>query len=120
MEFNNRPLFKKRLVIIGIYFLMVILIFASNFINNSIAKRRAELLITACNKYKSLNGEYPEKLSDLVPEFLSKIPYAKYTFSFNRFKYSSSKDRHMILYAAIPPFGRPFYVFEDKMWGYLD
>ena len=117
---KDKVTFKKRFVIIGIYFVMAALIFVSNNINNHLAKEHAKIVIGACEDYKIKYGVYPGKLPGLVPEFLDEIPPAKYTFFFNRFRYISLKDRHTLLFIAMPPFGRPYYVFEEKRWGYLD
>ena len=111
---------KKRLVIMGIYATMVILVFASNHLNNVIAKNRAEVIIKACEQYKLKNGVYPPELSVLVPEFLKEIPTAKYTFVSNQFRYIASTNHHSLMFAAIPPFGRSYYILEEKRWGSID
>ena len=111
---------KKRLIIMGIYAAMVVLVFASNYLNNVIAKNRAEVIIKACEQYKLKNGFYPPVLSVLVPEFLEEIPNAKYTLSSDKFRYIASTDHHSLMFAAIPPFGRSYYVLEEKKWGFMD
>lgn len=120
MRRKDKPLFKKRLAVCGIYLLMSMLILASNTINNKMARSRAEVLIEACEKYKDINNEYPEKLSDLVPDFINEIPVAKYTQMSNRFFYIASEDSHLLLYVAVAPFGRPTYNFEKQKWTYMD
>ena len=117
---KDKPLLKKRLNACGIYFLMSILIFSSIGINNKIARSRAEVLIAACEKYKDKNNEYPEKLSDLVPDFISKVPVAKYAHMSKRFYYIKSEESHQLFYMAMPPFGRPTYNFERQEWLYID
>jgi hypothetical protein len=117
---KDKPLLKKRLNAFGIYFTMSVLILTSIFINNKIAKSRAEAVIGACEKYKDKNQEYPEKLSDLVPDFINKVPLSKYTFGSNRFMYLASKEAHLLFYTAMPPFGRPTYNFEKQRWSYTD
>ena len=119
-RWKDKPLLKKRLTACGIYLLMSLLIFTSIFINNKLARSRAEMLIAACEKYKDNKNEYPKKLSDLVPNFIDDIPVAKYTLNSNRFYYTSSKDSHSLFYVAMPPFGRPTYFFEKQKWTYTD
>jgi hypothetical protein len=111
---------KKRLIIMGIYAIMVVLVFASNHLNNVIAKNRAEVIIKACEQYKLKNGVYPHVLSVLVPEFIQEIPTAKYTLLSNQFRYSASANHHSLMFAAIPPFGRSYYILEEKRWGSID
>jgi hypothetical protein len=111
---------KKRLIIMGIYGTMVVLVFASNHLNNVIAKNRAEVIIKACEQYKLKNGVYPHVLSVLVPEFLNEIPTAKYTLLFNQFRYIASANHHSLMFEAIPPFGRSYYILEEKKWGFMD
>jgi hypothetical protein len=120
IHWKNKPLLKKRLTACGIYLLMSILILTSNAINNKIARSRAEVLIAACEKYKGKNNEYPENLSDLVPDFINEVPVAKYALMSNRFFYITSKDSHLLFYMAMPPFGRPTYNFERQKWTYID
>ena len=111
---------KKRLIIMGIYATMIVLVFASNHLNNVIAKSKAELIIKACEQYRIKNGVYPPELSVLVPEFLKEIPTAKYTFLSNQFRYITSADRHRLMFTSIPPFGRSYYILEEKKWGSID
>lgn len=120
MSWKNKPLLKKQFAACGIYFLMSLLIFGSNYLNNQIARSRAEMLIETCEKYRNKNNEYPESLTDLVPDFISEIPVAKYTLNSNRFYYISSEDSHSLFYMAVPPYGRPTYSFEKKKWVYID
>ncbi|MEI8173571.1 MAG: hypothetical protein WCH07_08835 [Deltaproteobacteria bacterium] len=117
---EDSVLLKKRLIIMGIYVTMVVLVFASNHLNNVIAKNRADVIIKACEQYKLMKGVYPPKLSVLVPVFLKKIPTAKYTFSSDQFRYFVSANHHQLMFTAIPPFGRSYYVLEEKRWGSID
>jgi hypothetical protein len=111
---------RRRLIIMGIYFMMVVLVVTSNRMNNLMARKRAEVIITACEQYKLKNGVYPSLLSVLVPEFIEEIPRAKYTLSSNEFKYISGVNSHSLMFVEIPPFGRPYYVLEEKKWKYMD
>lgn len=120
INWKNKPLLKKRLAAGGIYLLMSLLIFASISLNNKIARSRADMLIETCEKYKKKNNEYPENLSDLVPDFINEIPVAKYTLNSNRFFYTASKGSHSLFYMAMPPYGRPTYSFEKQKWAYVD
>jgi hypothetical protein len=120
LKWKDKVLLKRRFVTIAIYSVMVFLIMASNNINNKIAFNRATTIISACDQYKIRQGVYPEKLNDLIPKYLDNIPSAKYTFSYNQFRYISSKDRHSLMFISIPPFGRQYYVLEEKKWGFMD
>jgi len=111
---------KKRLIAMGIYAVMIVLVFASNHLNNVIAKIRAEAIIEACEKYMVKNSVYPSELSLLVPNFLKEIPNAKYIFISNQFKYIASNDRHSLMFISMPPFGRYYYIMEEKKWKYID
>lgn len=97
-----------------------VLAMASISANNVLAAKRCDRLIAACEQYHAKYNKYPDQLGQLVPEFVSSVPVAKYTTMFNTFSYTSSFDRHTIMYVSLPPFGRPYYVFEEHRWGYLD
>lgn len=114
---KERDSLKKKIFIAGIYAVMAVLVLVSNNLNNSIAMKRAGMIITACENYKNKHGNYPSKLEDLVPEFLNKIPTAKYALLSSNFRYSAGR---YLMYVSLPPFGRPTYSFESKKWGYLD
>ncbi|BBP02081.1 hypothetical protein [Sulfuriferula nivalis] len=104
----------------AIYSIMVLLVFLANVANNKLAKYRAENLIVAIEKYHQETGHYPEKLNNLVPEYISNIPLAKYTLFFNKFRYINHKDTQALYYVELPPFGRPTYSFNRQSWGYID
>lgn len=88
------------------------------------ARRNAEVLITACRAFAAKHGRLPESLEQLVPGFLPELPPAKFsgpTFGFT-YDVSGAEDapRHVLGWTDRVPFGRPFYVFEEDRWGYLD
>ena len=37
-------------------------------------KKKAEIVILAVEQYKTKNGHYPERMNELLPEFLKEIP----------------------------------------------
>ena len=111
---------KPQLYKCAIYFLMAVLIFGANYLNNQIAKSRANQIIGAVEKFKAVNHRYPKKLAELAPEYIEAIPTAKYTLYANGFFYSNRDDHAFIGYVAMPPFGRRIYDFNQKKWGYLD
>ena len=104
----------------AIYGVMVLAVFVANFANNKIATYRAEGLIIAIEKYHQSTGRYPEKLNDLVPAYIPKVPIAKYTLFSSEFWYKNSHDTVVLFYVALPPFGRPTYSFNSQTWGYID
>ena len=115
-----RAKYKKRLVVIGIYLVMSVMIIASIRVNNKIAENRGEMLIEHCENYKAKYGSYPGALSDLVPEYIEKIPRAKYALQYNDFKYTANQNKHLLMYVAFPPHGRVYYCFEEGEWEQMD
>jgi len=89
-------------------------------LNNLHARHQAERIIAACEAFARDRGTFPESLEELVPRYLRSIPLAKYALAFGRFRYDSLDGRHSLMWVAIPPFGRPYYVLEERRWGYLD
>jgi len=113
------PVRPQRLRNVGIYLVAVLMVFSLNWANNRIAQARAEGLVAEIKTFHFKYGHYPASLEELVPEFIEQVPIAKHTLGFNRFIYYGGKDA-MLMYVAIPPFGRPYYNFADDRWGYLD
>ena len=99
-----------------IYGVMALCVFGANSMNNKMAKGRAEQLISVIEHYYLDNGKYPRDFENLVPEYLSKVPIAKYTLSYNKFRYIRHGNDAMLFYVSFPPFGRPVYKFRDKKW----
>lgn len=87
---------------------------------NVIARERAESLVAAVEQFYAKHGRYPERLEQIVPEFISEIPKAKYVVIAAKFGYSNSDSRHSLTYVQMPPFGRRIYTFEDRKWTSLD
>ena len=109
-----------RLRNIAIYFVAVILVFVLNAANNRIAQSRAETLVSAIKTFHAKNQRYPKSLAELVPEYVERVPVAKYTIMFNQFEYYASDQNARLFYVDLPPFGRPTYSFARNEWGYLD
>lgn len=108
-----------RLARVAIFLGAALLVFGLNWANNQIAQHRAETLIAAIEAFVQKNDRFPEKLDELVPEFIDHVPSAKYTLAFSSFYYESRPDSHSLFYVAIPPFGRSTYNFEMSNWWHL-
>jgi len=104
----------------GIYALMIVFIIGANVLNNVIAEGRAKDIIAACEQFKTKSGRYPEKLSELVPEYLHAVPAAKYSLMGASFRYFARQESHALMYEAVPPYWRKYYVLEKKSWESVD
>jgi len=111
---------KERLIRFAIYLAAVGVVFSLIQINKQIAKEHAERIIAAVENYKAANGKYPDRLDQLVPQFIAEIPAkARITFTDRGFRYLAGES-HTLMYVAMPPFGRTTYNFETKSWGFID
>jgi len=117
---KNTAVRKRRLAGAGIYFIMAVMVLGYIQVNNRRASSKADLLIAACEEYRAVHIVYPEALTDLVPDFIEKIPKAKYAYATDQFHYVSREDTHLLWYVSFPPFGKKIYRFETKKWGFLD
>ena len=97
-----------------------LLVIANFSLQGKIAMGNAARVIEACEKYHEINGAYPERLSELVPHYLSSVPRAKYCFTWSEFGYYSGSPRPILFWWQVPPFGRRVYNFETGKWHYLD
>lgn len=88
----------------------------TNKINNSIAFKNGQRLVSACERFKEATGTYPDDLSVLVPEYISKIPRAKLVVFYGDFEYSGVPRRHVLSWMVFPPYGRRAYSFEQAAW----
>jgi len=96
------------------------LVLANTAVQLRIAKANATRITAACEKYHEANGEFPQKLDELVPRYLPSIPRAKYCFAFGEFFYWNIDGHAMLVWYDVPPFGRRIYDFAKRKWNYLD
>lgn len=99
---------------------MVFFVFAINYINNKIAFSRATELIKVINKYNSDLGAYPDNLEALIPDYIKSIPSAKITLSDSEFLYFYDREKTLLLFTVLPPFGRRVYSFNMHKWQTID
>lgn len=117
---------KIKLFTIGIYVMMLVMTFGMKNINNRVAYKNAKTIIEACEQYKSKNGVYPDRLNDLVPDYLRNIPTARYTGTggWRYFHYSNKESNeagyYLLSFTYESPFGRHIYRSSDKKWRTLD
>jgi len=111
---------KERLTRFAVYLAAVGVVLSLMPINKRVSQERAERIIAAVENYKAANGKYPDRLDQLVPQFMAEIPAkARITFGDIGFRYYAGSDpeSHTLLYVVMPPFGRRTYNFETKTWG---
>ena len=109
-----------RLAHVGILLGAVVMVFALNWANNQIARSRADTLVAVIKGFHQKHQRYPARLDELVPDFIGRVPVAKYTLISGPFQYVSRPGYHSLHYVEFPPFGRPVYHFEQDKWGDLD
>ncbi len=55
-------------------------------LNVRITKTRAVAVAEACKRFKKENNSWPEKIEDLSPDYMKKVPLARYTLLENQFR----------------------------------
>jgi hypothetical protein len=105
---------------LAVWFMVPVVTIATIYANNALARHRADALIVAVEAYRAKHGDYPRALEDLVPEQIASVPRAKYTVAFGEFDYANLEGSASLMYTTLPPFGRPYYQFNEHRWGYLD
>ncbi len=97
------------------------LVLANYFLQERIAADSAASLIAACEKFRDETGNYPDRLTQLVPLYLRSIPRSKYCLCCNNFSYDKSADYSPIIWwCEFPPFGKRVYNFGTHKWRSLD
>ena len=118
---GSSELIHSRTMRAGMYLLLGVATVATMRFHAATARNHAEQVIKACHAYQARHGQLPDRLAELVPEFLPAVPRAKYTLQWGHFTYwTSDKNRHTLMYVALPPFGRRLYHFEQARWSQLD
>jgi hypothetical protein len=122
---GGRGRLREGLVLLGLWLATVTAVLGTVTVDKRLARRTAERVIAALDRYRADHGAYPEELGALVPTYLSSVPFAKHTGVFVWFHYycgppSEPVRRCSLGYVELPPFGRNYYVLEEHRWGYLD
>lgn len=116
-----RALARSRALRASMYLVLGIATIGATRFHAATARNHAAQVIEACHAYQTRHGMLPERLQQLVPEFLPAVPRAKYTLSYGAFTYwTSGQKSHTLMYVALPPFGRRLYHFEERRWSSLD
>lgn len=89
-------------------------------LQSTMASTNADRIIRACEQFRAANGEYPERLTELVPRYLESVPRAKYCLMLCDFTYTSGEEDHTLMWTELPPFGRRIYNLERGRWKTLD
>lgn len=110
----------QRLRNIAIYATAAFLVVMFDVANNRLAQGRAELLVSAVKAFHTDNKRYPQCLEQLVPDYVERVPLAKYTLMLNEFRYHSFDDDAFLSYVYFPPFDRATFRFATDDWIYLD
>ena len=105
-----------------LYLLMAAAILITVRIDMSGAREKGDTLVAALQAYQAKTGQYPDKLGQLVPDYLPAIPKARFSLSMNEYRYfvSNDKDSHTLSYIAMPPFGFTYYNLEKGQWAVKD
>jgi hypothetical protein len=115
------PRARSRALRAGLYLLLGLAAYGTARFHGATAETHAVRVIEACRAFEARHGMLPNRLEDLVPEFLPAVPRAKYTLAWGEFTYSTfTEKRHTLMYVAFPPFGRRVYHFEARRWSQLD
>jgi hypothetical protein len=106
----------------GVFVLGVLAVAGTLHLRSIAIQRRAAKIGDACLAYRAKYQHYPEKLDQLVPEYVSSVPPATYGWFGNKeFVYAPHETTEpFIYYDCAPPFGVCYYYVESRCWRYLD
>ena len=112
IDFLKKLNLKKYFLITIISIILLIVInFAIEYIQIESLKKRAEIVIVAMNKYYEKNQRYPERLEQLNPEYIKKIPvtnppmFIDSMLGFGFYGKSSTSSYWSV-----------YYLFSEKKW----
>jgi thiol:disulfide interchange protein len=109
---RHKRLVKHRLFKAGIFALMIAAVFGARSFNYKVGNAHLRQITDACNQYRVKYKRFPDKLQDLAPEFIQKIPKVKYVFNYwNEFNYIN----HTIIWVVFPPFARMGYNLDTDI-----
>jgi hypothetical protein len=81
-------------------------------VNMDLAEARLDRLVDAVHAYHATHGAYPERLEDLAPDYIQRVPRATLWLTMNRFHW---KREGLLTCVPSPPIGWIGYDFRtDK------
>lgn len=116
----QRPDWKLALLRATIPALTLGVVLTNDTVQLKLAASGAARIIRACEEFHAGNGRFPSSLDELVPEYMSYVPRAKYCLWFGEFLYWNLDRRPLLAWYAVPPYGRKIYNFDERRWSYLD
>ena len=121
LAWKDKPLRIFRIKKVALYLLAVVGIMVLFIFNRQVGTQRADELVKAVEAYSARHGQFPQSLEQVVPDFMSAIPLARYTLAANDFSYKTGPDgKHVLSWTVTPPFARKAYTFEEKRWVTLE
>jgi hypothetical protein len=115
------PLARSRAMRAALYLALGVAAFGTAGFHRATGEAHAARVIDACAAFEARHGALPNRLQDLVPDFLPAVPRARFTLAYADFVYSAAPNRdHTLMYVTLPPFGRRIYHFERRQWSQLD
>jgi len=88
--------------------------------NSYIGGENANIVIDAVNSYYADTSLYPDKLNQLIPNYLDSIPNCAYRIMDYKYRYYVDQDNAYLMWTVIPPWGRRNYNFNNAEWTYFD
>jgi hypothetical protein len=113
------PGFRLALFRLGVPALILGFVLANNGAQVRVAEARSRRVVAACEAYHTANGKFPEKLDDLVPQYMPYVPSARYCPGpWSQFHYFNRENPSLFWY-IFPPYDRKIYDFETRRWHYM-
>lgn len=118
---RERGILLTRLRSLGIVLLAGALVCAWFVFDDGRARDNLVAAAAALNQYKARAGRYPEKLEELVPAHLPRVPKAR-SFGLGATVYYrvDKEGRATLMYTSMPPFGRTVLDVQSGAWSLLD
>lgn len=118
---RERPIFWSRLRSLGMLLLAGLVNCAWFVLDDRRARDNVAAVRQALTQYKAKAGRYPERLEDLVPSHLPRMPQAR-SFGFGeKVHYRVDKEgAATLMYTSIPPFTRAVLNVQTGEWSILD
>jgi hypothetical protein len=113
-----RPGWRIAVLRISMPILTLAIAMANAEVQWKLSDANAERVIKACDEFHNASGRYPQKLEELVPDYLPSVPRAKYCLA-GKFWYFNTGDNCTLMWSRYG-FYRRIYDFDSKTWSNLD
>ncbi len=111
---------RQLVFVAAVYLCAIMAIVSTHSYSQEMGENNARQIVSAVRAYHAEHGKYPQKLTELVPKHLSKIPRARLSVNSDSFQYTGTGDDYQLQWLKVSPAIHRIYRFKGDEWLTID